>query len=67
MLSHYRKSILRQTYDNRVLNRKIFCKSGPRFRRCRKNDDMDAGMTLYIYGGGGGVFPNPSNVCDVSR
>jgi len=30
VLSHYRKSILRQTYDNRIINRKIFCKSGPR-------------------------------------
>jgi len=30
VLIHYRKSILRQTYDNRMINRKIFCKSGPR-------------------------------------
>ena len=25
VLSHYRKSILRQTYDNLMINRKIFC------------------------------------------
>ena len=30
VLIHYRKSILRQTYDNRMINRKIFCKSDPR-------------------------------------
>jgi len=29
-VSHYRKSILRQTSDNLMTNRKIFCKSGPR-------------------------------------
>ena len=29
-LSHYSKSILRQTYDNRMINCKIVCKSGPR-------------------------------------
>jgi len=29
-VSHYRKSILRQTSDNLITNRKIFCKSGPR-------------------------------------
>jgi len=29
-LSHYLKSILRQIYDNRMINRKIFCKLGPR-------------------------------------
>jgi len=31
VLSHYRKSILRRTYDNRMINRKIFCESGPWF------------------------------------
>ena len=30
-LSHYRKSILRQTYDNRMINRKIFVNRAPVF------------------------------------
>ena len=30
-LSQYHKSILRQTYDNPMTNRKIFCKSGLTF------------------------------------
>ena len=40
-LSHYRKSILRQTYDNRMINRKIFCKSGPCVRNSGQFSSVD--------------------------